>query len=58
MDFPAITVCNIYSIRKEFQLCAENNLNCHECLNISEPGESDIKLESTTKSMCKNITDV
>lgn len=40
--FPAVTVCNINSCRKQFQSCVMQKLSYQECLGMNETDESEI----------------
>lgn len=50
--FPAVTLCNMNSIRREFQTCFENNLSYNKCLNSSENDEAENVLMNNSTPIC------
>ena len=53
-EFPAVTVCNINSYRRQFQSCVEQRIAYHECLGINKTGEREVPLSyNITLPECK-----
>lgn len=46
LEFPAVTLCNINSVRKQFQSCVERKLSYEECLNL----ENKVKISDSEKN--------
>lgn len=56
LEFPAVTLCNVNSIRKEFQSCVERKLSYDECLNFSQKEATDINDQNISTPLCKAET--
>lgn len=54
LQFPAVTLCNLNSILRKFQVCIENSLSYNECFNSSNRGEN-VELRNTTPTCNGNL---
>lgn len=53
-EFPAVTICNMNSIRKEFIHCLKNKLNYNECFAKNDEKYSEIDFSQNRKEpMCE-----
>lgn len=56
LEFPAVTLCNANSIRREFQSCVGRKLSYDECVNSSPKEVKDINEQNTSAPLCSAET--
>ena len=52
LEFPAVTLCNTNSIRKEFQSCVEKKLSYDDCINLRQKEERHVDELKNSTALC------